>query len=604
MIRLGASSRPHSPFRVRAVLALFLWSVLWAPAIAWAQGLPSGAVSPNVTAPNTAVPAVPPGLPGSVSPIAPLLPPRLPQVTPGLPSAPPPPAATGTGTVAIGDVSVAGVTAYPPATFARLTEGLTGAAVPQAKIEAAREAIVARYRADGYVYTAVNAIVSDGHLRLLVTEGRITDVKLDGDIGPAGTQVLRFLNHLTETQPINVASLERWLLLASDVPGVTVRSVLNPTDTPGELVLIAQVSRKPVSGLLSADNRAFRQTGPEEGLAVVDFNSFTEFGERTELSFYRTFNGTQIFGQASSEVFVGGSGLKLRLYAGAGDATPSGSLRAIGYDGTTTVFGAQASYPIIRARAETLNATLVFDALESEITTTTGQGGSRARASFDSLRVLRGGGDYALLDTVLGPSMPATNGVILRVSQGLPALGASGNRSPDAPRTNERTDFTKVNGQISRNQTLFGFADSTVAAQATLLGQGTGNVLPPEEKFYLGGPHFNRGFYYGQVTGDNALVASAELQYNVPLPSPPSWGLDLSAQFYAFYDWGETWENQKTDLNHILRSAGGGARLYLTQYLEVDLEGVARITQFPNGRGAGVSPLPGAAFYWQVLARF
>ena len=134
----------------------------------------------------------------------------------------------------------------------------------------------------------------------MVTEGHIASVKLDGDIGPAGTQVLRFLQRLTEQQPIDSATLERYLLLAQDVPGVTLRAVLEPsTDQPGALNLIAQVSRQPVSGLASIDNRAFNETGPIEMLGLLDLNSFTEFGEKTELSFYHTLPNSENFGQAS-----------------------------------------------------------------------------------------------------------------------------------------------------------------------------------------------------------------------------------------------------------------------------------------------------------------
>ena len=130
---------------------------------------------------------------------------------------------------------------------------------------------------------------ANGRLRFVVTEGRIASVKLDGDIGPAGTQVLRFLNRLTEKQPIDSVTLERYLLLAQDVPGVTLRAVLEPSaDQPGALNLIAQVSRQAVSGLATIDNRAFNETGPIEMLGVLDFNSFTEYGEKTELSFYHT----------------------------------------------------------------------------------------------------------------------------------------------------------------------------------------------------------------------------------------------------------------------------------------------------------------------------
>jgi hemolysin activation/secretion protein len=207
-----------------------------------------------------------------------------------------------------------------------------------------------------------------GHLRFIVTEGRIAAVKLDGDIGPAGVQVLRFLNRLTETTPIDSLTLERYLLLAQDVPGVTVRAVLQPsTDQPGALTLIAQVSRKEIGGSISADNRAFNQTGPYETLGVLDFNSYTSLGEKTELSYYHTFPNSQNFGQVSEEFFVGSSGLKVKIYAGYGQVNPTGQLGQSGYQGTTTVFGTQVTYPVIRTRQQTLNVFAAFDGLESRI---------------------------------------------------------------------------------------------------------------------------------------------------------------------------------------------------------------------------------------------
>ncbi len=222
-------------------------------------------------------------------------------------------------------VAVEGVTAYPQPDIAQLTAGLVGPAVPLPQIDAARQAILQRYRADGYVLTTVSAnLDANGRLRFVVTEGRIASVKLDGDIGPAGTQVLRFLNRLTEKQPIDSVTLERYLLLAQDVPGVTLRAVLEPsTDQPGALNLIAQVSRQ--SGVRprqrSTTGRS-TQTGPIEVLGLLDFNSFTEFGEKTEVSYYHTFPNSQNFGQVSAEAFIGASGLKVRIYGGAGPTNP------------------------------------------------------------------------------------------------------------------------------------------------------------------------------------------------------------------------------------------------------------------------------------------
>jgi hemolysin activation/secretion protein len=541
--------------------------------------------------------------PGVFSPIPGIQQPQLPKVAPGtaIPTVPVQPAPTENVTHAISDVSVGGATAYPPDRLAAITAGLVGPAVPQSAIEAARVALVNLYRNDGYVYTAVSAVISGPHLRFVVSEGHITGVKLDGDIGPAGVQVLRFLDHLTDVQPLDVASLERWLLLASDVPGITIRSVLNPSAAePGALTLVAQVSRQAVSGLLTADNRAYQNTGPQEGLVTLDFNSFSEFGERSEAQIYTTFNNEQIFGQASTEVFIGASGLKLKIYGGAGNALPGGPLQSIDYSGQTNVFGAQLSYPVIRARQQTLNALLSFDALDSTITSTVGGITTRGQ---DSLRVFSIGPDYVLLDVLLGPKMSATNGVTLRLWQGVPGLGASADSSADLPRLGERVDFTKVTGSLSRTQVLFEpWPTANVALQASMAGQGSSDILPPSEQFYLGGAHFNRGYYFGQVTGDSALTTSLELQLNTPLPAPAAVPFDVSAQFYTFYDWGETWQNSKLDADRVLNSVGGGVRLFLGPYAELDLEGVGRLSRYPNGTTGG--EVRGAGVYWQVLGRF
>lgn len=557
---------------------------------------------------------VPPGIQNPVpqgSPIPRILPPAPPSVAPGGLIAPPatPREALPAKPVNVRSVAIQGVTAYPLPEISHLAEGLIGPAVPLTQIDAARQAILNRYRSDGYILTTVSASLNaQGNLRFQVIEGHIASVKLDGDIGPAGVQVLRFLNRLTEEQPIDSATLERYLLLAQDVPGVTLRATLQPsTEQPGALTLIASVSRQAISGLATVDNRAFNQTGPIEAIGVLDFNSFTQFGERTELSLYHAFPNSQTFGQGSFETFIGASGVRVRLYAGSGPSNPTGDLGRLGYSGVTTVFGGQATYPLIRSRQQNLNVYGTFDALESTIDTiTAGSGGTSGLASFDSLRIVRLGADYAVSDLLLGGDRSATTTATARMSKGLDFLGASSYGAAKAPRLGEQPAFFKFNAEVSRTQTLFYPWDgASVALMGLLAGQVSPDVLPPAEEFFLGGSRITRGFYSGQVTGDNALAATVELQLNTALPVA-SIGIpwEVNAQFYAFYDWGETWQNQSTDQNGRLASTGGGVRMAITKYTEVDFEGVARLTRFPNGHGFGVSELNGGAFYWRVLARF
>ena len=569
-----------------ALLGLLAAGPAWAQATRPAAQVPQGSPIPRL------LPRTPPSVGAGPAP--------LPQAGP---SGPVP-----NVSVLVRNVAVNGATAYPAARLAKLTAGLIGPAVKLARIEAARQAILDLYRRDGYLLTAVSASLDKaGDLRFSVTEGRVVAVKLQGHIGPAGTMVLRFLNHLTHERPVNIAGLERWLLLAQSVPGVTLRTVLRPSAAePGALTLVAEVSRQAVSGLYTADNRGYVNTGPEEELGVFDLNSVTEFGDKTEVSLFHTFNNTQTFGQVASSFFVGDSGLRVRLYGGAGQATPSGQLRAIGYHGYTDVFGASATYPVIRRRQQTLDLTASFDALESEIDTASAVGGGNVRASFDSLRVARIGITYAREDVLLGANRSAVNVATLRFSHGLPILGATRDGDPQAGRLNERTDFWKLNAQISRTQTLFEpWQGATVALEGIVAGQVTSDVLPTAEEFYLGGSQYTRGFYAGEVTGDNALAGTVELQLNTGM-QVHAFGrpYNIAAQFYGFYDYGETWQNQKLDPNHRVASAGGGVRFNLTRYAEVDLEGVARFTRRVDAGSPTVPALSPASFYWRVLLRF
>jgi hemolysin activation/secretion protein len=586
------------------------WHLYWTKARAARVGYTAGGLLiclvillADTASAQTTRPQVPQG-----SPILPVLPPAPPFVEPGtaLPALPPPSAEVPNRTVQVTSVSVEGVSAFPAGTFDGPARRLKGPAIPLKEIDKVRQDILQRYRSSGYVLTTVSAnLDASGRLRVIVTEGHIASVKLDGDIGPAGTRVLRFLQQLTKPKVIDSATLERYLLLAQDVPGVTLRVVLEPsTDEPGALTLIAKVSRQPVSGLFTFDNRAFHQTGPVEGLALLDFNSYSRFGENTEVTYYHTFPNTENFGQISEELFTGDRGLRFRVYAGSGSAVPSGTLSLLDYHLATSVMGGALTYPLIRSRRQNLNVYASLDGLDSEVRTNST--GTLSRTSFDSLRILRLGQDYTLSDIWLGAARSAVNAVSLRLSQGLHTLGAHGNGDSQAPRPDEKTNFTKIDFELSRTQTLFTpWRGASVALMGLLTGQWTNDILPPAEQFYLGGSRFTRGYYAGQVAGDRALAATVELQLN------RGWDLsklglasEVSTQFYLFHDRGEVRQNS-TDLNPMtVSSEGAGVRAQLTRNIELDVEAVRRLNRYPNGGPPYVEALSGSGIYWRLLGRF
>ncbi|MBP0491773.1 ShlB/FhaC/HecB family hemolysin secretion/activation protein [Pararoseomonas indoligenes] len=546
---------------------------------------------------------IPPG--GTPIPqIAPVVPP---VVGPDTGRAPVAPAATPSdaGSVSIRGVVFEGATAFPAERLTAATGPLTGPSVPVASLETARASIVSLYREAGYPFVTADAVVgADGVLRFRITEGHVTEVQLDGDIGPAGTQVLRFLNRLIGPRPLDIETLERQLLLAQDMPGIAIRTVLRPAGTePGALSLVAQVSRRAVTGFVTGDNRGSRLTGPAQFLGAAQFNSFTEFGERTELAVFYADGDTQLFGQVASEAYVGGSGLRVRLYAGRGRATPNGVLQTLGYRGETTVGGLSATYPLIRSRSQSLNLVGAFDVIDSDIDIDDANR-RRPRFSRDALRVVRLGGDWAVFDLLAGDSRPASNFFVLRLSQGIDGLGARSGEGPDASRAGARAGFTKIGGEATRTQALFPIGtQATVSLLGTVAGQWTNDVLPPSEKFYLGGNRLGRGFYTGEVTGDRAIAVSAELQVSTTVETEVfGQALRFDPTAYAFYDYGKTFENLSSDPNRHLASVGIGLRTVINERFEAGIEGVHRLTRHPGG--ASLPAQKEDALFWRFLARF
>jgi hemolysin activation/secretion protein len=552
--------------------------MLAAPALAQAAGTP-----PLVTSPIER--ALPEAQPRAV-------PPLLPTPAPGAPEVPAGPPVT------VQAVDIQGATAYKPGELEPYYRDIVGKSVPLSQVSGVLQQIQAKYRNDGYVLTVVRGTVEpvDGRstLRIRVIEGFISDVKIDGDIGPVSVLIYNFLNKLTAIRPVNIADIERALLLAQDVPGVSVRAVLRPgTGEAGAVELIGQVGRKPFGGFVQYDNRAAPFAGPNELLVGAQANSFTSTGERTEVILYDTpFNREQIFGQAGVEGFVGSSGLKLRGYGGYGPSRPGEPLSEAGFRSRLLLAGVSASYPLIRTRPLSLDLSLAFDVSRSEIDTT------GATPQVSDLRILRLGETLDFQDQTFGTGLVSANTVALTVHQGLPGLGASKSDDPNAPRLGNKVDFLKVTGELTRVQNLFSFSSNVVAVKLSVGGQYTSDILPPNEKYFLGGTKYGRGYFSGEITGDRALGTTAELQLN----TSTSWPTSIGIQPYVFYDTGWAWNLAPGDLDQHVKSAGVGVRFSLSQQISLELEGDRRLNRTPTG--AEVSPLSPYAGFVTLIARF
>jgi hemolysin activation/secretion protein len=519
-----------------------------------------------------------------------------PSVPPAEAPQPPPPGPA----VRVDQVRIEGVTVYDEASLRTLYADVVGATVPRARLDEIVQELQARYREDGYLLTLVRGEFQRSAAGVVFViraiEGYISDVKLDGDIGPAGDLVLRMLQRLTTKRPVNNRDLERYLLLANDVPGVTARAILRrEAGEPGAVGLTAQLSRKEVSGLLNFDNRGPREAGPPEILLSGAANSFTNFGERTEALLFSTFNREQLFGQINLSGFVNSDGVRLRTYYGQGNNQPGGILAPLGFDGGLQIGGAAIGYPIVRSRRLNFFSDVAVDTYHSSITLNPG-GGATPSFTGSNLWIWRIGSTVDFQDSWFW-GIPAATVLNVRASNGF--LGTS------TTRPGNDVHFTKTGGDFTRLQNLFTIGKVRTALKSSIGGQYTNDILPPSEKYFLGGTRFGRGFYNGQVTGDRALGASLELQLNtifseVPLLNP---AYQLPAQFYGFWDYGHSFNiSQSGDPNRKIESIGVGFRSDLTPWLFLELEGVRRLTTRPQG--PDVQPEDTYAFFTRVTLHY
>jgi hemolysin activation/secretion protein len=541
------------------------------------------------TAPNPAQ-----ALPPTVSPIPRETPQPPPQILPPLvpPPAAAPPAAEVEQIIELSSLKIEGATRYSEAQLLARFAPLLHRKRPLAEITQAVRELENDYHKEGFFLTRVRGVISaapEGNvLDVRVLEGYVGSVKLDGDIGPAGTLVYDYLQHLTEFRPLNAAELERYVLLAKNVPGVEVVPVLRPLkDEPGAVELVAKVSLRRIDAMVQDDDRGPATLGPNELLVTASLNSLTSLGDRTTVSIFNTpFDNEEVFGQLSEDVLVGSEGLKLGAYIGYGVLEPGSILRPAQYKSLLFLTGVQAEYPVVRTRALTVRLVGNFDVSNTIVDEQDFTPSVPHLVSKDDLRIFRAGTRTDFQDTLLGPLLPGANLAELKLHLGVDDLfGGTKGSAPFLARPKEDPNFRKLTAKLVRTQQLYAWPVSRLELITGAAGQWTDDVLPPSEKFFLGGTEFGRGFYNGEVTGDRAVTGKIQLQLadqvtTEALGDPKQIGLD----YYLYYDIGQIWDLRPTgDPSEHVESLGLGIQADLTEHVSLQVEGTERFTRRPTG---------------------
>jgi len=484
---------------------------------------------------------------------------------------------------------IEGATVYSTDELEAFYRELIGTQITLARIFQIAEQIQAKYHADGYLITRVVVpaqSAAGGIFRVQVIEGFVSSISVEGDIGGVRERIEAQLQPIIGERPVNTRTLERYLLLANDVPGITLRGVLRPgVGEVGASELVVQVDRKPFDGFVVVNNRGSKFTGAWRTSVSFRKNASTWLGESIGVILGKSEANEQNFLQLTYSQNVGNDGVTFNAIASYGRQTPGFTLKSLDIE-TESLFGRGSfTYPWIRSRRKNVFLNAGFDAIRSDVETL------GVQTSQDQLRVLHGTATTDLVDR-----FGVRSTFSLGIRQGLPILGASENGTLGRSRVEGVNDFTLFNAGAARRQPLFG----DVALWLTAKGQYSFDTLLSDEECRLGGERFGRGYDPSEIAGEDCLAFTAELQYSGRNPFPPPTTLLPGFQAYAFYDVGAVWNSDTlAEPKSSLASAGIGIRLQVVKDLFLDFE-IAK----PLTREVATEGNKDARAFFQALARF
>jgi hemolysin activation/secretion protein len=402
-------------------------------------------------------------------------------------------------------------------------------------------ALEALYRARGWLVRASLPAqdITEGTVRITVAEARLGKLSVAeapasdaaGPVRPVGPRLMARVralldNFLPAGQPLNLASLERALLLADDIPGVRISGSLQASDEPGGTDVFVTVARRPVlRGEGSFDNGGNRATGAERLTARLSLQSPFDGGEQFNLG--GSVSAGSRFVSVGASAPVGNRGWRAALAASALRYAVRGSRNTTPDappEGDSSTVGASLQIPLVRTSVANWQFTVGWgqtrlhnrdDIQTPNLQETTNRAQSRAvtlSVAGNQFDQLAGGG-------VTSASVALVSGRL--DLDGSPPLYVV----LDALTTATQGHFTKLRWNASRLQNL----TPTVSLYGTATGQWANANLDPSEKIYLGGSTGVRAYPNSEGGGSTGMQFSLDLRKELS----PQW------QASVFYDWGQ-----------------------------------------------------------------
>lgn len=354
-------------------------------------------------------------------------------------------------------------------------------------------------------------------------------------------------------RPLKATVLERYTLLANDLPGLQVKSVLSPSKKKkGASELTFLVKHQVLEGSLGFDNRGSKFSGQMVGSVSIKENSALGLSESTELLVTSSTQTEEVkYAKVTHTEPLGFDGAKFQLSGSLSWTKPGHTLKEFEVQGKSNVVNALITHPWIRTREENLTSFFGFSTLNSK-TDVLGELSSR-----DRLRSIYFRTGYDWVDTYGGVNL-----INLELRRGFNLLDATKTGTANLTRSRGKSDYSKISGSLTRLQYL---APRWMFFASGAWQYSFSHLLASEE-FTVGGTEFGRGYDFSEISGDTGWSAKAEFRFAQSLRMK----FFRDMQYYVFFDYGSVWEKgaeEGTDAQQSIATTGGGARYNLTRNL-------------------------------------
>jgi hemolysin activation/secretion protein len=414
--------------------------------------------------------------------------------------------------------------------------------------------------------------IDNGVVHFRVLMAHLTQVRVRGNASGAEQAIAAYLNQLTKQPVFNRYDAERYLLLASDIPGYTVRLTLRPAGTgPGEVIGDVTVQHTPAYVDFNVQNGGSHALGPWGGLVRAQLYGLTGLGDRTTLALYSTSDlHEQQTLQVGEDFRVGPQGLTVGdtfTYAWARPHVTDAKVRA-----RTLLNTFELGYPFIRRQSHTLRGSLGMDYINQDVKLNgIALTRDRLRVAFASLGLDAISNDF----TNPGFSLqePRWHAAILaELRKGLDIFGASpfcgsdgsGCSSDHIPTStgNGRPTATVLRGTAYGELRPIPKLTFALGAQA----QYSWKPLLSFEEFSAGNYTVGRGYDPGALLGDRGWGTQAEVRIGSRIPVNAH---RPAVEGYAFWDHVKVHRiDPLTDIGgrQHLDSVGTGARISFERF--------------------------------------